>query len=293
MKFFFVLVLFIQALFGFHVNISNRDVANGQTIFVELDKEKGVKFQNIELKDEVFRIFEHPLDSTKVYTIIPINYYTKADKGILKLLYTKDKKQFVEAFNLNIKDGNYEKEKIVVDPNKVNPKSKTVLRRISTEYNEAMKVYNNVSNENFISKPFILPMNSKITSDFGKARLYNNSLKGYHSGTDFRAPVGTPIECSNDGKVVLVKQRFYSGGTVVVDHGRGIYTCYFHMSKFAVQKNQYVKRGQILGLSGQSGRVTGPHLHFAARVHGVQVDPLQLIALLNSNLLHVQTIANK
>ncbi|MBU1927583.1 M23 family metallopeptidase, partial [bacterium] len=122
-------------------------------------------------------------------------------------------------------------------------------------------------------------------SDFGKARIYNDSLKGYHSGTDYRADVGTPIIASNDGVVALVEERFYSGGTVLVDHGQGIYTCYFHMSKFNVKKGQKIKKAQLLGLSGASGRVTGPHLHFAVRINKVQVDPLQFIELINNKLL--------
>ena len=86
-------------------------------------------------------------------------------------------------------------------------------------------------------------------------------------------------------RVALVKDRFYSGGTVLLDHGEGIYTCYFHMSKFDVKVGQLVKRGELLGLSGKSGRVTGPHLHFSARINAVQVDPLQLIEIMNKNLL--------
>jgi len=148
-----------------------------------------------------------------------------------------------------------------------------------------MKIYHTVTNKSYLHSDFIFPMQSKITSAFGTARVYNGSLKGYHSGTDFRAKMGTPIVASNDGKVVLVKKRFYSGGTVIIDHGEGIYTCYFHMSQFKVKAKQLVKRGELLGLSGKSGRVTGPHLHFSARIDGVQVDPLQLITLLNNNLL--------
>ena len=147
-----------------------------------------------------------------------------------------------------------------------------------------MKIYNTTTDENYINSKFIMPMESKITSSFGKARIYNNTLNGYHSGTDFRAKVGTPIVASNDGKVALVKNRFYSGGTVLIDHGQGIYTCYFHMSDFNVTEGQKVKKEQVIGLSGVSGRVTGPHLHFSARVGGVQVDPLQLIALLNKKI---------
>ena len=97
--------------------------------------------------------------------------------------------------------------------------------------------------------------------------------------------MGTPLIACNDGVVVLAKDRFYSGGSVIIDHGQGIYSCYYHMSKFGVKKGSEVKRGDILGLSGDTGRVTGPHLHFSFRVGGEQVDPLQFIDLINKNLL--------
>ena len=148
-----------------------------------------------------------------------------------------------------------------------------------------MKIYGTSTKENYLTSEFIQPLNSFITSAFGKARVYNDTLKGYHSGTDFRAKIGTPIQASNDGVVVLAKDRFYAGGTILIDHGQGIYTCYYHMSKFDVKVDDKIKKGDIIGLSGDSGRVSGPHLHFSVRVGGVQVDPLQFIALMNTNLL--------
>ena len=183
--------------------------------------------------------------------------------------------------------GDYKKEEIHVQKSKVNPTKSKHKERIAKEYKEAMRVYGTSTPKSYIKTAFILPLESFITSDFGKARVYNGSLKGYHSGTDFRAKIGTPVIAANDGRVALVKNRFYSGGTVILDHGEGIYTCYFHMSRFDVKEGEMVKRGEQLGLSGQSGRVTGPHLHFSARISGVQVDPLQLISLLNNNLLKV------
>ncbi len=91
----------------------------------------------------------------------------------------------------------------------MNPQSKVVKERTAKEYAEAMKIYGKVTAKNYVSSAYIVPLESKITSDFGKARVYNDTLKGYHSGTDFRAKIGTPIIASNDGKVVLAENRFY------------------------------------------------------------------------------------
>lgn len=282
MRFTFFLFLSVSFLFGFNIDISNMSVANGKTVFVSFNKEKGVEYKEFVFDKKKYKIFQNPVQKKKLYALIPVSYYTKAKSKELELIY-KTKKEEDSTFFIKVFPGKYAKESIQVAPSKVRPSKKDRIR-ITKEYNEAMRIYNHVTPKSYISSRFIVPIHSTITSDFGKARIYNGSLKGYHSGTDFRAKTGTPIQASNDGVVVLCKKRFYSGGTVVLDHGQGIYTCYFHMSKFNVKDGDFVHKGKVIGLSGQSGRVTGPHLHFAARVAGVQVDPLQLLSILNQNM---------
>ncbi len=285
MKFFFVFFFFSFSLFAFDMKIVNDEVGNGKTALIKFSKEKDIVYKTIEFEKKKITIFSNPFNKNEYYALIPISYYDRPSQKTMKILYFKNGKKKYKDVVLKIKDAKYRKETIHVSASKVNPKLPKVKKRIAKEYNEAMKIYHTVTNKSYLHSDFIFPMQSKITSAFGTARVYNGSLKGYHSGTDFRAKIGTPIIASNDGKVVLVKKRFYSGGTVVIDHGEGIYTCYFHMSKFNVKKNQFVKKGELLGLSGKSGRVTGPHLHFSAGIDGVQVDPLQLITLLNNNLI--------
>ena len=284
MRYILLLTLFISTLFSFGINISDSTISNGRTTFLEFDKEKGIKFQNITIGKKNFQIFNHPTDESKMYALVPMSYYEKPSNKKMQINYRDKKSEKSKIMFLHVEDGKYKKEEIHVSKSKVNPKAKEVKERISKEYNEAMKIYGTVTPKSYITSKFILPLSTFITSDFGKARVYNGSLKGYHSGTDFRAKVGTPLIASNDGVVALVKDRFYSGGTVLIDHGQGIYTCYFHMSKFSVTKNQRVKKGQMIGYSGKSGRVTGPHLHFAVRINAVQVDPLQFVELMNKNI---------
>ncbi len=267
------------------VRVSDYKIANGKTALLEFLPQKGITYRSVSVGKKSFTIFATPHKSEKKYALIPFSYYAKRENKTLTIHYSEKGKENIETLLVKVVDGKYAKEEIVVSDKKVNPKSQEVKQRISKEYNEAMKIYSTVTPRSYITKPFIVPLDSKITSVFGKARVYNGSLKGYHSGTDFRASMGTPIIASNDARVALVKKRFYSGGTVLLDHGEGIYTCYFHMSAFQVKEGEKVKRGQVLGLSGKSGRVTGPHLHFSARINAVQVDPLQLIKLLNKNLL--------
>lgn len=269
---------------AFNVNISSSNISNGKTTLLEFDKEFGTSYEKIVVGKKTYKIFTNPLNKNKAYVLLPVSYYEKPKKKKVELIYKEKNELKSKLLYFNITDGKYKKEQIKVQKSKVilNKKDK---KRASKEYVEAMKIYNSVNKRSYIKKKFIVPLDTKITSSFGKARIYNDTLNGYHSGTDFRAKIGTPIIASNDGIIILAKDRFYSGNSIIIDHGQGIYTCYYHMSKFNIKKGDEVKRGQIIGLSGSTGRVTGPHLHFSVRVGGEQVDPLQLIELINNNLI--------
>ena len=277
--------LLFSFLVAFDVEVWGESALNGQTTLLEFKNSKDIKYEKVKYAKKSFQIFTNPSDKNKSYALIPISYYEKSKKQELKIEYSFHNEQKTKLLSLNINQVKYDKEVLSVNPSKINPKAPDVKKRIGKEYYKAMKIYGTITNKSYIKDPFIMPIESKITSAFGKARIYNGSHKGYHSGTDFRAKTGTNIIAANSGKAVLVQNRFYSGGTVLLDHGMGIYTCYFHMSEFHVKEGQMVQRGEILGLSGQSGRVTGPHLHFSARINAVQVDPLQLVSLMNNKIL--------
>ncbi|QOY51590.1 M23 family metallopeptidase [Candidatus Sulfurimonas baltica] len=285
MRLSFFLLFLTCSVFALNIDISNSTIANGKTALLEFKKEKNISYEKIVVDKKTYKIFDNPINSEMSYVLLPISYYEKPSKKKVELFYKEAKKQKTKTLFFKIEDAKYKKEKIKVDGSKVTL-SKEDSKRASKEYAEAMQIYKTTNEKSYISQSFILPLNTKITSEFGKARVYNDSLKGYHSGTDFRAKVGTPLIACNDGLVVLATDRFYSGGSVIVDHGQGVYSCYYHMSKLDVQKGTIVKRGELLGLSGDSGRVTGPHLHFSFRVGGEQVDPLQLMKLINKNLLN-------
>ncbi|RLA78854.1 MAG: M23 family peptidase, partial [Epsilonproteobacteria bacterium] len=223
MKILLLVGLVSSILFSFNFEISGSMVSNGSTSLVEFKKDKDTRYDKISFGKKSFNIYENPIDKEKLYAFLPISYYEKPKNDMFEVFYREKGINKTRLVSIKIVDGNYAKEKITVNKSKVNPNKKH-SKRISKEYKEAMKIYGTSTNKNYIESTFILPLDSFITSDFGKARVYNNSLKGYHSGTDFRAKVGTPIQSSNRGVVVLVKDRFYSGGTVLVDHGQGIYT---------------------------------------------------------------------
>lgn len=126
---------------------------------------------------------------------------------------------------------------------------------------------------------FAVPRDAAFTAFFGDRRLFNGKQKSQHYGLDLDGAIGAPIHASNDGVVVLVRDCWGSGNTVIVDHGADLYTLYFHLSAYDVKEGDVVKRGQLLGKVGKSGRVTGPHLHWSVKIGGRYVNPEGLLKL--------------
>jgi len=126
---------------------------------------------------------------------------------------------------------------------------------------------------------FAWPRPRDISAPFGDKRMFNGKMKSQHYGTDLDGNTGDPIVSANDGVVVMVRRCFASGNTVLVHHGGALFTAYFHMSAFKVKVGDHVKRGQLLGLVGRTGRVTGPHLHFGVKLDGRWVNAESLLAL--------------
>ena len=126
---------------------------------------------------------------------------------------------------------------------------------------------------------FAPPVNAEISDVFGVERVFNGTVESTHQGLDFRVPSGTLVAAVNSGRVILARLLFFEGNCVVLDHGQGLLTLYLHLSKFLIKEGDDVKKGQAIGLSGGTGRATGPHLHLAVRWQGVYLDPAVLLRL--------------
>ncbi len=126
---------------------------------------------------------------------------------------------------------------------------------------------------------FINPLEGEIITPFGVRRFINNTPKSPHTGIDVAGEQGDKIRAPNGGVVTLVDKQFFAGNAVVLDHGQGIYTMFFHLSKVLVKRGQKVNKGDVIALVGATGRATGPHLHWGVRIQGARVDPLELVHL--------------
>jgi murein DD-endopeptidase MepM/ murein hydrolase activator NlpD len=130
--------------------------------------------------------------------------------------------------------------------------------------------------------PFVRPVAEPANSAFGSRSVFNGQAQAPHSGADFLSPAGTPVHAPAGGTVVVAAPLYYTGNTVVIDHGLGLYSLLAHFSAIAVHEGDIVTAGEVVGRVGATGRVTGPHLHWAVRVGGARVDPLSVLQVLGS-----------
>lgn len=155
----------------------------------------------------------------------------------------------------------------------------SVKARIAADQHAFAKAYRTAFGPRVFSEGFARPRDSEVTAHFGDQRLLNGKKKTVHYGLDLDGQVGDPVTAANDGTVVLVRDCYTTGNTVLISHGGGIFTGYFHLSAFKVKEGAHLKRGELIGLVGKTGRVTGPHLHFLAHVDRLNVNPEALLAL--------------
>ncbi len=150
------------------------------------------------------------------------------------------------------------------------------LERTRRESRRLGAVFARIEPNAYWREPFVVPISEAEGSNFGHRRVFNDQPRNPHSGADISATSGTPIHSSNRGRVVVTGDFFFNGNTVIVDHGLGIYSVYLHLSEIEVEEGQMVERGEVVGLVGATGRVTGPHLHWGFRVQNARVDPFSL-----------------
>ena len=219
----------------------------------------------------------HPSKKGEFIAFIPIGYY---DKGVKTLNSPKQTESSPQTIKILQKDYP-KKEQINVANNKVSY-SNEVAKRIEQEKNAAVKTYATITKGRLWDKPFIKPLDSAITSPYGSARIFNGKVNSYHGGTDLRASIGTPILATNDGRVALVQDRYLSGKSIYIDHGSGVYSVYFHLDEFLVKQGDMIKQGQVIAKSGDTGRVSGAHLHFGIVINGTNVDAMDFIEQVNA-----------
>lgn len=266
------------------VRMSSEDVANGGILLLQIDTgtlDLPAADMHIAFDDHSSRVFRLPAKGGGVYfALLGIPYYTKPGPQKLKLIYSDPTGKKSRLLPFQVVAGKYKTDILKVDGRRVNP-NREDIQRASRENQEVKHVYASGIKERLWEGKFQLPVGNEISSRFGNRRVFNGQLKSYHNGLDFRAPKGTPVYASNSGVVRLAKNLFYSGNAVIIDHGTQFFTIYAHLSKIETAAGLRIEKGQLLGLSGATGRVSGPHLHWGVKLGGIAVNPIRFVEIMD------------
>lgn len=197
-------------------------------------------------------------------------------------LQTADGKPATCSLQIPIRRGKFAVESLHVEKEFVEPNPEQI-KRANEERDRLRAIFDQVTPEKLWTGDFRVPLDGvNAGGNFGKRRILNGQPGSPHTGVDFPSPTRTPVHAAQSGRVALAEELFFSGNTVVVDHGLGIYTFYGHLSEIDVRTGDELLAGQVLGKVGATGRVTGPHLHWGLTVERARVNPLQLVKLLAS-----------
>ena len=181
---------------------------------------------------------------------------------------------------LRVQSKQFATRRLTVDPRFVDPPAEEV-ERILREQALLNETFLTVT-ERLWRGPFVGPVAGRPNSSFGRLTVFNKEPRGRHQGADYAVGTGTPVRAPNAGRVVIADDLYFSGNTIVLDHGGGLFSLFAHLSRMTLPRGAVVAKGDKVGEVGATGRVTGPHLHWAVRLGDVSVDPQSLIAAVAS-----------
>jgi murein DD-endopeptidase MepM/ murein hydrolase activator NlpD len=183
------------------------------------------------------------------------------------------------TYPLAVRARSFPTRRLSVDPALVNPPPEAQAR-IEREARELEAIWAASPPDRLWSARFVRPVPDRANSAFGTHSIFNGEPRSQHGGADFLSPEGTPVTAPNAGRVVIAAARYFSGNTVVLDHGQGLFSLLAHLSEIDVDPGDLVPAGAVIGKVGATGRVTGAHLHWTVRLNGARVDPLSLLHVL-------------
>ncbi|HET6371338.1 MAG TPA: M23 family metallopeptidase [Nitrospiria bacterium] len=180
------------------------------------------------------------------------------------------------TYSVEVTAANFPTQKLTLPKAMVDLDSKT-LKRVKREKKVILAAFDHSADGRLWSGNFVMPVEGKIAGMFGVRRIMNGEPRNPHSGEDIVVPLGTEVHATNRGVVRLIGNYFFNGNSVILDHGMGLLSMYFHLKKVLVKEGETVERGQVIGLVGATGRATGPHLHWGVRLLDARVNPISLV----------------
>ncbi|MEA1935250.1 MAG: M23 family metallopeptidase [Thermodesulfobacteriota bacterium] len=181
-------------------------------------------------------------------------------------------------FKVYVSKGKFLSKRIKVDRRFTSP-SPEEQERIMKEVELTRAVYREFTPRWLGNGKFIVPVKERIKKNFGERRIFNDGFQSRHRGIDILSPAGTPVRASNSGRIALTRDLYFAGNTVIINHGLGLFSLYCHLSKICVGNGRSIKKGEIIGYAGATGRVTGPHLHWGFKLFDDYINPLSVVYL--------------
>jgi len=255
-----------------------RAVAPGEVVLVDVHAPLALHDVQAKWMSQVILFYEVQPKAWRA--LVPIDVAASAGRQVLTVqAKAPDNRAIEQAYPIVVAPRTFPARRITVDSKFVDPPSDE-LERIERERKTVEGIFARPTRERYWSQPFVVPVPGTATSSFGRRSIINGAPRAPHTGTDFQAATGTPVVAPNRGRIALAADQYFPGNTIIIDHGLGVYSYLAHLSKFTVEEGAMVERGQRIALSGATGRVTGPHLHWTMRMGSARVDPLSVIALI-------------
>jgi murein DD-endopeptidase MepM/ murein hydrolase activator NlpD len=261
------------------VSLSRTAAKQGAIVVVTLTSDVALSSASAELEGRA-SVLERGASPTLFRGLVGVDFEGKTGPASLRIQTVGlCGDRHAAARRIDVRSGNFTVETLKVAPDYVEPPA-SELDRIREDQEKVARVWQSGGGERFWSGPFRLPVDAPVREkSFGSRRILNGEPRSPHSGVDLAAHVGQDVDAPAPGRVALADDLYFSGGTVILDHGGGLFTSYFHLSRIDAKVGDVVVAGDRIGAVGATGRATGPHLHWSARLDGARINPLGLLQL--------------
>jgi len=267
---------------GTELRLSAPESSQGSLLLAEVKSAKPLAEVKGEWAERSVPFWQEAAKSSEERALLGVDLEKPPGKYELKVTgHTTSGEKIVCTILVEVQEGRFATEKLHVGKQFVEP-SREQVKRANEERQKLRDIFDRVTTERLWDGKFRVPLDGVSTGgNFGKRRILNGQPGSPHGGVDFPAVTGTPVYAAQRGRVVLAEELFFSGNTIVIDHGLGVYTFYGHLSEIDVKVGDELELGQLVGKVGATGRVTGPHLHWGLTVERARVNPLQIVQLLD------------
>ena len=265
---------YLNAVSRPEVYLSSDRISKGDLILIRIKAEKGEKVRFKWRGKEISLIPDADGTSWRGFLAADLNLKS----GRYKALVTVSPLGYKKQLDIEVVDKDYGVRNLTLPEAMVTLDEET-LKRVSKESDIINGLWRLPASAAVWSGSFLRPIEGEVVGAFGTGSIINNQPRSPHTGVDLKGEEGTPIKAVNDGKVILICDHFFTGKSIFLDHGTDIISMYFHLHEIDVKEGDMVRKGQIIGLVGSTGRVTGPHLHWGMRINGARINPLSLIDL--------------